>query len=109
MNASILKRFQQRILTHIFLVTVTIKARKVHVKGPKGEVSQDLSHVQCDITRLNMSTKKLKGEHVRVAMWGGHYRRICAVKTVIGLINNMFVGVTEVSMLAALLRAPFIV
>ena len=42
-----------------------------------------------------MSTRKMKGEHVRVAMWGGHYRRICAVKTVIGLINNMFVGVTE--------------
>ena len=76
-------------------ITVTIKARKVVVKGPKGEVSQDLSHVQCDITRVTMNTKKMTGDYVRVAIWNGAYRRICSVKTVLGLINNMFVGVTE--------------
>merc|ERR1719327_635529 len=76
-------------------VTCTIKARKVTVKGPRGEISKDLSHVQADIAVVEMSTKKLKGKHVRVAIWNGQYKRICSVKTLIGLINNMFVGVTE--------------
>lgn len=56
-----------------------------------------------------MNTKKMTGDYVRVAIWNGAYRRICSVKTVLGLINNMFVGVTEVSMLTALLRPLFIV
>ena len=91
-------------------MSITIRARKVTVKGPRGEIAKDLSHVQADIAVVEMSTKKLKGKHVRVAIWNGPYRRICAVKTLIGLINNMFIGVTEVSTYytLAVLRAPFI-
>ena len=76
-------------------VEVTVKARKVTVKGPKGEVKKDLSHVQADMAIVDMATKKLQGKYVRVAIWNGQYRRICAVQTLVGLINNMFVGVTE--------------
>merc|ERR1719327_2422097 len=76
-------------------ISCNIKARKVTVKGPRGEIVKDLSHVQADIAVVEMSTKKLKGPHVRVAIWNGQYKRICSVKTLIGLINNMFVGVTE--------------
>ena len=109
-EASFLRRFELWILTVSRVVEVSIKARKISVKGPRGEITKDLSHVQADITVMEMSTKKLKGKHVRVAIWNGQYRRICAVKTLIGLINNMFVGVTEVSTYytLAVLRAPFI-
>lgn len=77
------------------------------VKGKKGEVKKDLSHVQADMAVVDMATKKMQGKYVRVAIWNGQYRRICAVKTLVGLINNMFVGVTEVSTYysLALLRA----
>ena len=46
---------------------------------------------------MEMATKKMTGKYVRVQMWNGQYRFACQVKTIIGLIKNMLIGVTEVS------------
>ena len=45
-----------------------------------------------------MATGKMKGKYVRIQMWNGGYRQACAVTTIKSLINNMFIGVTEVSL-----------
>ena len=76
---------------------MTAKARKVTVKGPRGETTKDFSHAQLNITVENVATKKMAGKYVRVQMWNGQYRFACQVKTMIGLIKNMITGVTEVS------------
>ena len=34
---------------NLLSVTITAKARKVTVKGPRGEVKKDFSHLQLDI------------------------------------------------------------
>lgn len=44
-----------------------------------------------------MQTKKAKGKHVRIQMWNGAYKQACAVSTIKSHINNMIIGVTEVS------------
>ena len=98
MANSLFERFELQFLTHC-LVEIKIKARKVWVKGPRGEITKDFTHIQCDISLQDMATKKISGKHVRVAIWNGQYRRICSVKTIIGLIRNMFIGTTEVSSL----------
>merc|ERR1711907_54484 len=76
-------------------VKVTVRARKVTVKGPKGEVTKDFSHLACEIQLVTCNTKNLKGKHVRVRMWFGGYRQACATNTIKSLIINMLTGVTE--------------
>jgi len=39
-------------------VKISIKARKVTVKGPKGEITKDFSHMPIDIRILKLSSKK---------------------------------------------------
>ena len=50
-----------------------------------------------DLRIMNVSTKAVKGLAVRIQMWNGKRSQSCAVKTFKSLINNMFIGVTEVS------------
>ena len=83
-------------------VTVSVKARKVTVKGPKGEITKNLGHMAIDIRVMEMSTKLGgKGKYVRIQMWNGAYKHACAVTTFKSLISNMFVGVTEVSIVSS--------
>jgi large subunit ribosomal protein L9e len=35
-------------------VTITVKARKVTVKGPKGSITKDFSHMSVDIRIMKM-------------------------------------------------------
>ena len=79
------------------LVDVSVKARRVTVKGPKGNLVKNLSHLAIDIKVLKMATKKMTGTYVRVQMWNAGYKQACAVTTFRSLINNMIIGVTEVS------------
>jgi|TARA_B110000305_G_C19324818_1_gene580787 hypothetical protein len=83
----------------IIVKSIKVKARKVTVEGPKGTVTKDFTHIALDIKVLNMATAKQKGKHVRIQMWNGGYKQACAVTTIKSLINNMFIGVTEVSLL----------
>jgi large subunit ribosomal protein L9e len=55
-------------------VKVSVKARKVTVSGPRGEITKDLSHMQIDIKVMKMATKKQKGLYVRIQMWNGKYK-----------------------------------
>ena len=79
-------------------VTVTVKARVVAVTGPRGCVTKDFSHLPCEIQRTKKAgPKSEEGTYLRIRMWFGGARHACAVKTLKSLINNMIVGVTEVS------------
>ena len=80
-----------------FLVTVTKKARKITVKGPRGTVTKDFSHVALDIQLVDMQTGKMQGKYARIQMWNAGYKQACAVTTIKSLISNMIIGVTEVS------------
>lgn len=78
-------------------VTVTIKSRIVTVKGPRGSVTKDFSHIGVELQIQKQATKKRNGNFIRFRMWFGAYKQACAVRTVRSLINNMITGVTEVS------------
>ena len=78
-------------------VTVTIKSRIVTVKGPRGSVTKDFSHIGVELQIQKQATKKRTGNFIRFRMWFGAYKQACAVRTVRSLINNMITGVTEVS------------
>ena len=80
-------------------MSVKIKARKVTVKGPKGEITKDLSHMPIEMKCMKMSTLKMKGLYVRIRMWNGGYKQACSVTTFKSLISNMIIGVTEVSLI----------
>jgi len=91
-------------------VKVEIKARKVTVTGPRGKIVKDLSHIQLDIRKMKLATKHRKGDYVRIQMWNGKYKHACGVTTIKTLINNMFIGVTQVSLrrkATARLECPF--
>ena len=78
-------------------VTVTIKSRIVTVKGARGSVSKDFSHIGVELQILKQASKKRTGNFIRFRMWFGAYKQACAVRTVRSLIKNMITGVTEVS------------
>merc|ERR1712222_502 len=77
------------------LVTVDVKARIVTVKGPRGEVKKNFSHLAVELQKMNLKEKKRSGIHIRIRMWFGGYKQACSVNTLKSLINNMITGVTE--------------
>jgi len=74
-----------------------VNARKVTITGPKGSVTKDFSHVACEIKKMKQEDKKRKGNFIRIRIWFGGYKQSCAVNTLKSHINNMIIGVTEVS------------
>merc|ERR1740123_2686052 len=89
------------LLTEDFLpipadVEMKVKSRKVTVKGPRGTVIKDFSHLPCEIEGLKDGGAKRKGPHLRIRMWFGGYKQACAVNTLKSHIQNMITGVTEV-------------
>ena len=79
------------------VVKVSVKARKVTVTGPRGTITKDFSHSAIDIRVMKVALKKVNGLAVRIQMWNGGYKQACSVNTFKSLIENMMVGVTEVS------------
>jgi len=80
-------------------VTVTIKARVVVVKGPRGQITKDMSHLNVDMrcmTQKDAKTGKVSNA-IRIRMWFGSYKQKCQVKTVHTLLNTMINGTREVS------------
>ena len=74
-------------------VKVTVKARVVVVKGPRGEVKKDLTHLPLDIT----VTKNDKGEDiVHVERWFTSGKAGASIQSACSHIENMIVGVTKV-------------
>merc|ERR1719440_980316 len=76
-------------------VEITCKARKVTVKGARGTIKKDFTHVALDIQIMDMQTAKMQGKHARIQMWNAGYKQACSVTTIKSLISNMIIGVTE--------------
>ena len=81
----------------IVAVTCTVNARKVSIKGVRGTVAKDFSHVACELKKMKQDSKKRTGTYVRIRIWFGGTKQSCAVNTLKSHISNMIVGVTEVS------------
>ena len=69
-------------------VTVEIAARKVVVKGPRGELYREFKHVDMDMFVVG------EGKKVRVDLWFANRKQLACVRTVCSHITNMFTGVT---------------
>ncbi|KAI8872778.1 60S ribosomal protein-like protein L9 [Ramicandelaber brevisporus] len=69
-------------------VKVSVKARKVTVTGPRGELKKDLGHLNVEIQRVS-KTK------LQVGVWHGDRKQKACIRTVCSLINNMITGVTK--------------
>ena len=82
-------------------VVCKVNARKVTIKGKRGEVKKDFSHIACELKAMKQNVKKRKGNFIRIRIWFGGYKQACAVNTLKSLIENMITGVTEVSLLSA--------
>ena len=68
-------------------INFTTKSRKVVVKGPRGTLKRDFSHLPLNLAKI--------GNTVRVQCWFGTRKARASVRTLISHINNMFVGVTK--------------
>ena len=75
-----------------------MNARKVTIKGKRGEVKKDFSHVACELKKMKQEGKKRSGTFIRIRIWFGGYKQSCAVNTLKSHISNMIIGVTEVSL-----------
>jgi len=69
-------------------VTVSIKARKVVVEGPRGKLSKDLSHLAVNFSHPKKNTIGIEIHH-------GNRKNVATLRTVRTLINNLIVGVTK--------------
>jgi len=58
------------------------------VKGPRGTLTKNFRHLQCDIRKI--------GKKIRVDVWWGDRTHKACVNTVISQIKNMFTGVLKV-------------
>jgi len=70
-------------------VTVNIKSRLVTVKGPRGELTKNLRHVDMEI-------KKVGDKKIKLIVWHGGRKHVACLRTVRSLITNMMNGVTKV-------------
>ncbi|AFZ80176.1 60S ribosomal protein L6, putative [Theileria equi strain WA] len=70
-------------------VTISIKSRRVTVKGKHGEITRDFSHLPID---LHMSKD---GKSVVIKIWFASRTRIAAIRTCLTHISNMITGVTK--------------
>merc|ERR1719336_2989818 len=68
-------------------VTVSVKARIVTVKGPRGVLKRDFRHMPID---MMMQTKK----ELKVEKWFGSRKELAAVRTICSHVENMIKGVT---------------
>jgi len=70
-------------------VKVVVCKRHVQVKGPRGVLKRDLSHIPLDL-KMSKNGKVLTAE-----LWNGDRKAIACVRTVLSHINNMIVGVSK--------------
>ncbi|CAL1527057.1 unnamed protein product [Lymnaea stagnalis] len=68
-------------------VTVSVKSRKVTVKGPRGTLVRSFQHLPIDISMPQPDV-------LQVEKWFGKHKEIAAVRTVIAHVENMIKGVT---------------
>ncbi len=69
-------------------VDVDVKARKLTVKGPKGQLVREFKH-------LNLDIQKGEDGNIKVDLWFGGRANISCIRTVCSHITNMITGVTK--------------
>jgi len=70
-------------------VTVTVKARRVRVKGPRGVLEKDFR-------KINVTLEVVKGgKELKAELWFGDRKTTATVRTVTSHIKNMITGVTK--------------
>jgi large subunit ribosomal protein L9e len=84
-----------------------VKTRKVVVKGPKGEITKDFTHMPVELNVVKQAVKKRKGLFVNIKMWFGGSKQSCSVSTLKSIIRNMITGVTNVSLLAVIVLSTW--
>merc|ERR1712188_293360 len=67
---------------------VSIKARTVQVKGPRGTLTKSFKHVSIDLYKVG-------DDKIRVEKWFGTSKELAIIKTVSSHITNLFIGVTK--------------
>lgn len=77
-------------------MTVTVKTRKVTVKGPKGEITKSFKHMPVELRIQKQDIKQRKGLYLNIKMWFGGSKQSCSVSTLKSLIRNMISGVINV-------------
>jgi large subunit ribosomal protein L9e len=70
-------------------VSLSVKSRLVTVKGPRGELTKNLRHI-------NMEIKKISDKKIKLVVWHGARKHVACLRTVRSLITNMIQGVTKV-------------
>jgi len=68
---------------------VTVSKRHVRVKGPRGVLKRDFTHLAIDL-KVAKDGRKLTAE-----LWFGERIKVACIRTVLSHINNMIVGVTK--------------
>ncbi|KAI8928255.1 ribosomal protein L6, alpha-beta domain-containing protein [Entophlyctis helioformis] len=69
-------------------VSVKVDARIVTVKGPRGELTKSIRHVNVEVTRASK-------DKLRVRVWHGARKHVACIRTVCSHIENMIKGVTK--------------
>lgn len=69
-------------------VEVNIKSRIVTVKGPRGELTKNLRH-------LNMEIKFASEDKLKFVVYHGNRKHVACIRTVRSIVNNMITGVTK--------------
>jgi len=68
-------------------VEVEVNARKVSVKGPRGELNRSFKHVDMNLMKI--------GNKIKVDLWFANRKQLACVRTICSHIENMIVGVTQ--------------
>lgn len=61
-------------MSFLSTVTVSVHAREVTVKGPKGSLKREFKHLSLDIAVVN------DGKQVKVDLWFGNRETIAAIR-----------------------------
>uniref|UniRef100_A0A0K8RAM0 Large ribosomal subunit protein uL6 n=1 Tax=Ixodes ricinus TaxID=34613 RepID=A0A0K8RAM0_IXORI len=69
-------------------VTVSVHARRVRVKGPRGVLHRDFRHIQVEMSMIGK-------RRLQVRKWFGIRKELATVRTVCSHVENMIKGVTK--------------
>ncbi|PWN22770.1 putative RPL9A-ribosomal protein L9.e [Microstroma glucosiphilum] len=71
-------------------VTVTLHSRQATVKGPRGELTKHVKHMNMDIRMI----KSPEGDKIKFIVWHGGRKHLACLRTAKAVFANMIKGVT---------------
>lgn len=72
-------------------VEVQVKSRRISVKGPRGQLFKDLSHIAADVFLVEEEGEK----KLKVEIHFSSRKGLSSLRTVISHVSNMITGVTK--------------